>query len=182
MIEKSVASVAMSRCSLSDATIARRIGVSQGAVNSWRNGNKRPTLERQKKIEEYLHIPCSAWLEKADPERVTVAYPRELVSDNNSRQKLDDSFESHEARVHAILGECFAQIEIEDMPTAERVETLNRAASALLTLQKLERNKWQSWSRTPEAKQLVQALRKGLEGYPDAARSIAEELGKLLPG
>ena len=176
-IGKNLGSVALLRTSLSMETIARRCGVSRPAASGWKNGKKCPSPEQRKKLQEFLGIDPDDWDKPADPETVTVAYPRALLG---KREQVEADVTTHERRIHEILGECFSEIELRaNMPIAEKIDCMNRAATALATLEKIERNKWEAWRKSPECKRFTEALRKGLQNHPKAAADVADALSEL---
>lgn len=53
--------------SMSQAELARKLGVSQQAVSAWLNGVAMPRPEKMAQIEKILGIPMRAWTEPAEP-------------------------------------------------------------------------------------------------------------------
>jgi transcriptional regulator with XRE-family HTH domain len=51
---------------MTQAELARRLGVSRQAVTAWLNGSK-PDADSMAKIEDLLGIPMRAWAEEAAP-------------------------------------------------------------------------------------------------------------------
>jgi transcriptional regulator with XRE-family HTH domain len=51
---------------MSQAELARRLGVSPQAVSGWVMGNAKPTADLMAKIEDVLGIPMRAWTEPAE--------------------------------------------------------------------------------------------------------------------
>ncbi len=47
----------------SQASLARELGVTTGAVNNWCHGRGRPSPELMAKIQDLLGVPMRAWLE-----------------------------------------------------------------------------------------------------------------------
>lgn len=176
-IAKSNAALTLSRCSLSQAQIGRRLNVSKTAVAGWQSGLKKPAPEKRKLLESFLGIPVGDWDVDANPEIVRIAYPQK----NNSRAKeITGDLASHTQRLHALLRDCFEELEADaGMPVVDKVETIGRAATAVATLEKIEKNAWEAWRKSPECKRFTEALRTGLQGFPEAAASVMRALDML---
>lgn len=118
---------AMDRLGLTDASVAKNVGISRGAVWKWRIGARQPTLysyENTRKLEKFLGLPsgsilvCALHKQRGVRNAPVDLYPSELRGREKAylRNKVlalmsPEDFCSDEEKRHARIRECLAYLE-----------------------------------------------------------------------
>lgn len=171
--------VLLARTLKTQGEIAKTIGVSRMSVSKWIAGAGKPSMRKRGDLCAEYEIPEDAWDEpvtssmRAPRVAAPVAEPTSARS-STSPPKATDMIDE----VETLTREYIAEIRGLGLGV-DPVKKGKCLASAAATLDKLDRWNGATFLKLPIWRRILDALRAGLDGHPDAAASVAREMRKV---